>query len=640
MYRLRLLLLLLFSMLAAVMSGGCARCTREQAIAKLESAQGDVRRSEAAHPSEWNPTALGAIFGLGDGLRTAHAAEAVLGLDDGGKLRVRPDTTIRFANQRPAGRRQAFDVEAGQVMVETGPSELSLQTRLGVARVQANSRLLIHRSAEGLQYDVTVGQALFESSEGQQQVDAGQSYYVSVGVAVLDSVQPDAGRVLAPVQAVADAGSAPAALDGEIPAQVIGNGVSQKASHERSYQPVPAGSARLQRGALIRVQAGSSVELQQGGATVLLSGPSSYHLGSRDTGIELQNGKLSVTGASRIVVPGGIIETADSSSAAVETAGGRRTRVRVSKGWANVSSEKGNARVSAGEEATVSADGATQLAGRGLEYSDMSAQAGESFVVHDPRPPTAVRLQFAGLCSSGGVVRVNSAAGAQFASGDGSAALAFRPGRSTYTVHCLGDNGPAETAVAKGSITILKDAGTRPVPTAPPATSITTDGRDYTVMYQNQLPRIAVSWSNAPPSSSYTLHVESRGGSRTYTTESPAYSFASGALVEGHHTVYFEGAGRVSRRTGIEITFDNAAATASLATPAEPEVTAGGEITVAGTAQPGWSVEIGGLKIEQDSKQRFNQGVQIPTSQRAVAVKLTHPSRGTHVYLRRPARTP
>jgi hypothetical protein len=58
-------------------------------------------------------------------------------------------------------------------------------------------------------------------------------------------------------------------------------------------------------------------------------------------------------------------------------------------------------------------------------------------------------------------------------------------------------------------------------------------------------------------------------------------------------------------------------------------------MTISGVALPGWQVEIGGNKIEQDSQQRFSQKVQVPEGNTAVAVKLIHPTRGTHVYVRR-----
>lgn len=157
-------------------------------------------------------------------------------------------------------------------------------------------------------------------------------------------------------------------------------------------------------------------------------------------------------------------------------------------------------------------------------------------------------------------------------------------------------------------------------------------------MYQNQLPNLRVDWPNAPPASSYTLYVESKGRQKSLVSVSPNYVFKSGTLAEGSHEIHFEAGGKLSRHTYVEIKFDNAAPTASLLTPIEPNVREGGEITIAGVTQPGWSIEIGGVKLKQDEQRRFAQKAYMPTSERALAIKLSHPVRGTHVYLRRSAR--
>jgi hypothetical protein len=106
-------------------------------------------------------------------------------------------------------------------------------------------------------------------------------------------------------------------------------------------------------------------------------------------------------------------------------------------------------------------------------------------------------------------------------------------------------------------------------------------------------------------------------------------------LAEGRHTFYFEGGGKVSRRTHVVIRFDNAAPTASLKTPSRVSVKPGGEISIAGTAQPGWKVNVNGKTLAQDGQQRFSSKVEMPTNQRAIEVRLTHPQRGTHIYVRR-----
>jgi hypothetical protein len=274
--------------------------------------------------------------------------------------------------------------------------------------------------------------------------------------------------------------------------------------------------------------------------------------------------------------------------------------------------------------------------GHGLAYADIVVDAGQSFTVHDPSPPTAIRFQFSGQCSTGALVK--TAPHAQSAGGKSSVALAFGSGRHGYSVYCLGDDGPSRTPVARGTVTVLRDAGTRPVPRTPPSTTLSVDGHNYTVMYQNQLPSITVVWQNAPSASAYNLHWESKSGSKTATSSAPSYTFRSGTLLEGHHDVYFEAAGRFSRHTGVTVQFDNAAPTASLLTPADQTASTSGEMTISGVAQPGWQVEIGGVSVDQDAQQRFTQKLQLPTSERAVVVKLTNPARGTHYYLRRAAR--
>ena len=80
--------------------------------------------------------------------------------------------------------------------------------------------------------------------------------------------------------------------------------------------------------------------------------------------------------------------------------------MRVSKSYVSVDTAKGTERVGAGQEAVLAADGAVKLAGKGLDYADITVNSGESLVVHDPRPPTAVRVLFQGACAEGGSVRV------------------------------------------------------------------------------------------------------------------------------------------------------------------------------------------------------------------------------------------
>jgi len=177
------------------------------------------------------------------------------------------------------------------------------------------------------------------------------------------------------------------------------------------------------------------------------------------------------------------------------------------------------------------------------------------------------------------------------------------------------------------------------MPKKPPSTGVEADGRTYTVMYQNQLPAVSLRWSKAPSGTGFVLSHRSAAGNRSYKVSTPAYSFRSGALPEGAHTFYFEGGGKVSRQTTVQIKFDNAAPTASLQTPVGLNVKQGEQVTISGVAQPGWNVEINGKSAALDGQQRFSQKAEMPTDERALAVRLTHPERGTHIYVRRAAHT-
>src|SRR5690606_17010246 len=98
-----------------------------------------------------------------------------------------------------------------------------------------------------------------------------------------------------------------------------------------------------------------------------------------------------------------------------------------------------------------------------------------------------------------------------------------------------------------------------------------------------------------------------------------------------------EGGGRVSRRSSVTIHFDNATPTASLQTPAHTGVGPGGALRLVGTGLPGWTVLVDGKSLAQDAEGRFSVTTNMPADGRPKAVYLSHPARGIHVYLRRPA---
>src|SRR5690606_32461323 len=134
-----------------------------------------------------------------------------------------------------------------------------------------------------------------------------------------------------------------------------------------------------------------------------------------------------------------------------------------------------------------------------------------TFVVHDPDPPTAIGFRTSGICR--GPARLTS--GALETEAEGTLGLPFVKGRHDYQVRCLDT---PDKAAASGTINILRDNGMRNLPAFTPQASVATDGRKYTVLYQQKLPQVSVTWPSAPKASGYTLTT----GGRTINTSAPS----------------------------------------------------------------------------------------------------------------------
>lgn len=257
-----------------------------------------------------------------------------------------------------------------------------------------------------------------------------------------------------------------------------------------------------------------------------------------------------------------------------------------------------------------------------LPRPDLVVRAGDSFVVHDPSPPISIGFELNGLCA--GPARLTSRS--QSTEARGLPSLPFPGGRHRYEVRCL--DRPRVVA-AKGSFSVLPDAGTRQLPTFAPTATVVTDGRSYTVMYQFRLPNITVSWSAAPRADSYTLEIDGR----TLPTKSPSHELQ--ALSLGTHQVAFSAAStpaRRSRTTTIEVVLDQQAPAARVAAPAVG-FDAAASVNVAGQALPGWSVSISGQALALDANRNF--AAERPGNG-VIAIAFSHPAHGTHYYLRRP----
>jgi hypothetical protein len=292
-----------------------------------------------------------------------------------------------------------------------------------------------------------------------------------------------------------------------------------------------------------------------------------------------------------------------------------------------------------GEQPAEEAEAETGSPYAGPATADLDIVAGESAILHDPSPPTDVRISLQ-LCPYGGAVEVRRASGAGKYSavrGEKSAVLRLLAGAYQYRVRCSQSaKTPGGRVTARGRLSVLRDAGLKQLPKRPPSVTVDADGRSYTVRYQNRLPRITIGWPDAPAAAKYKLNLASPGGKpETRGFPEPRVVFESGELGEGAHRFSFSAPdGRKSPETGLKIAFDNMARTASVSEPAEGKAVAGQKVVVAGEALARSKVSVGAQPLKTDSQGRFRSEIEAPAEQTAIAVRVQHRAREVHYYLR------
>jgi hypothetical protein len=591
----------------------------------LASKQGTVERDWATKVDAWKAAAVGTEFRLGDGVQTASGSDAVLTLDDGSQLSLQQETRIRFSDQPPPDETVAFDVETGSASLQAGTRALSIQTSVGLAQVESGAVVLMTRGRDGLKFVVQVGQAVFGDSGPLHAGD-------QVGVSADGKVVKRADKADGPPP-IAQATLEPEPVSRDVTAKVTGKGASVRQGD--AWVPLAEGTADLAPRTELKLAQKARVELERAGQRAVLHDEGSYVVAPR-SGVLVGASSGSFSAGSlqevRVEVPGGVIVVAPDGLARLNTSR-KQTRVEVQSRRVVIETADRKESVAAGQSATVAPDGVVDVEGRGLDYADVEIDAGDSVVVHDPRPPTAVRFLFGDSCSetTGRINLKRQGRARSHAAGERAVTLSLQAGIFRYELTC----GQSTKAVREGRITVLRDRGTRAITASAPSTDVQADGRTYTVLYQNRLPGVNLTWQGGPTSSDLELVHESSRGNETLPVPKPLYSFEPGNLEEGRHVFYFKGDGKLSRRTTVVIAFDNAAPTATLNTPTKMEARPGELVTISGTALPGWDVEVEGQRPQKDRQGRFSMPTALPLERRAVAVRLSHPRRGTHLYLRR-----
>ena len=625
--RAAILLLLTLGLLAAC--GG----KKGNAIAKLAKKDGPVDRQQGG--SEWKAADVGAEFFIGDAARTADggAGLEVLG---GAQIAMQPHTILRFggtAQQSKIGvELGAIDITgSGTYAVDGGDLKLSKGTVRITAKGGGKSSI-----------ELTIGDAQVSSINGGTiELEVGKAIDIGLDVAVTTI---DAGVVDAsgPVDAV-EIDAAPVASSSEGQIEVTGKKAEIQRPGSTTWEPLPAGAGVLPRGTKIRLGAGTTAKLTAGGTTLDMAGGTRAVLGE-DLVIALEAGTARASSAAaaegRVVIPGGAV-------ALGATPGGSETRLDINARETKVTATRGAAKLTGanggelamnrGESATLAKNGTIRVIEAIPSYFDFKVSVGESVTIHDPKGATAVQFAFGGKCNDGGFIEMDRDARfrtAKVSAGKDQANLMVSAGSWAYRLRCTSASGDS-AAVGSGRIIVLRDAGSRALPRQAATNDIDADGRNYRVDYQSVIPTIAVriKGEGAP----FTLHMATEGKDETFTGNGPKILVPGTKLKEGTYTYWVDRNGvKDPKVSTLKIGFDNTAPQVYIEKPANGAKW-DAEIDVRGAVLPGWTAAVDAVTIPIDKQRRFAAKVPRPSGN-ALAIKLSHPQRGVHYYLRRGAK--
>ena len=610
-------------------------------IAELTKADGPVERQagSAAPDAAWALAEVGAKYFIGDAARTTDST-ATLTIGGGAQILMQDHTVLRFGGKPGEGK---IAVEAGAIDLDgTGSYALDV----GDVKLAHNARVRITSKGSG--------RSSVELTIGAGQVAAnGQTFDLAVGKAVeverAAEVPADPGGRAAPVAraevpagaaVTPDAGAAPAGSATSATIEVTGKRAELRAPGATTWTPLPAGAGALARGSAVRTGTGTTAKLVAGGTTLELAGGARASLGE-DLALTVEQGSARATAAeaATVALPGGAAALGGSPVTPAEArldATGRETKITMLRGTATLTGTGGASLVmNRGETASLGRAGAIRVIEAIPSYFDFRAVAGESLTIHDPRPPTAVQLSFDGKCPDGGIIEVDRDARfrtAKISSGRHFANILIGGGTWAYRLRCT-TNGVDGSAVASGRITALRDDGRRPLPRNQGVNDIDADGRNYRISYQSAIPNLVVHVPN--PGARHQLHLAAGGKEQTFDSSTPSITVPGAKLHEGTYTYWVDRDGvKQDKVSTLTIDFDQTAPQVYIESPINGSAWHG-DLDVRGAVLPGWSAAVEAIAIPIDPQRRFAAKVGIPGGA-ALAIRLSHPQRGVHYYLRRP----
>lgn len=608
---------------------------QDSSVAQLAKAEGPVER-EVGEDGKWTPAPIGQKFNYGDAARTGDG-NAYLGLRGGGaSIKMLPATILRFGGGKRGNRlfvEGTIDLSGtGTYALDVGEVKLS---RGGTVRITS-------KGDQKSSIELTIGEAQVTTTGGTIDLVIGKA--IDVEVSIDDIVVRDVIDASVPVDAavvdadVVDAAELDAGVAAEGTIEVAGKKAEIQLAGEK-WKPLPAGAAELPPGAAIRLGQGTTAKIVARGVTLELAGAARLAIGA-DYTLTVENGTAVATTetAATVKLPGGAVVLdgkPQAAAAAQVVVGPRDTKVKMLRGGGKLAGANAEQTLARGESATLLAAGSIRVNEAIPTMFDFRITAGETLTIHDPRPPAAVQFMFGGKCPNGGIVEMDSDfrfRSAKVSAGKEHANLYVGPGSWAYRLRCT-TGGTEGAAIASGRIALTRDSGTRALPKIRPPNDIEVDGRTWRVSYQSVVPDLRVNVKGA--GSKFRLHVAQGGQAQTFDSSKPTIVIPGNKLKDGTYTYWVERDGvKLDKVSTLIIDFDQTAAQVYIEAPRNNASWGSGDIEVRGAVLPNWTASVEGIAIPLDSQRRFFAKVGRPPGQ-ALAIKLSHPQRGTHYYLRR-----
>jgi hypothetical protein len=145
-------------------------------VAELTVKQGLVERDHHQAPDRFERAPLGAVFVIGDGLRTGVNAHADVRLTQGPLLKVRAATLLRFRDS--ASGVAKLTLTRGELSIFTVEEPVLLETAAGLVRIAPRSRALLREHQGETWVDVVLGRAQLEwASTTRRELRDGESVH-------------------------------------------------------------------------------------------------------------------------------------------------------------------------------------------------------------------------------------------------------------------------------------------------------------------------------------------------------------------------------------------------------------------------------------------------------------------------------